>query len=91
MNINRKKFKKMKNILSILAFLIVFVLSTSVVLAEGERGSRGEPGDPGGDPTGETPVGGDAPVGSGLLILIGLGAAYGGKKVYDIKKEELES
>lgn len=34
--------------------------------------------------------GGNAPVGSGVLILLGLGAIYGGKKVYDVRKEKLE-
>ncbi len=34
--------------------------------------------------------GGNAPIGSGIFILLGLGAAYGGKKIYDLKKEELE-
>ncbi len=34
--------------------------------------------------------GGNAPIGSGILILLGLGAAYGGKKLYDSNKEELE-
>ena len=32
--------------------------------------------------------GGNAPIGSGLFILIGLGAAYGGKKIYDLKQDE---
>ena len=35
-------------------------------------------------------TGGNAPVGGGLFILLGLGAAYGGKKLYDKQKEELE-
>ncbi len=35
-------------------------------------------------------TGGNAPIGGGLFILIGLGAAYGGKKLYDMKKEKLE-
>ena len=38
--------------------------------------------------------GGGAPIGDGLLILLGLGAAYGGKKLYHLfneKKEDLES
>jgi len=48
------------------------------------------PGDPGSEPSGETPIGGGAPIGGGTFILIALGAAYGGKKVYDINKEELE-
>ena len=34
--------------------------------------------------------GGRAPIGGGLLILLGLGAAYGGKKIYDLKKNKLE-
>jgi hypothetical protein len=31
--------------------------------------------------------GGGAPIGSGLAILLALGAAYGGKKVYDFRKK----
>ena len=34
--------------------------------------------------------GGSAPIGGGLFILLGLGAAYGGKKLYDHRKETLE-
>jgi hypothetical protein len=34
--------------------------------------------------------GGGAPIGGGLFILLGLGAAYAGKKVYDQCKEKLE-
>lgn len=33
---------------------------------------------------------GGAPIGGGLFILLGLAAAYGGKKLYDIRKEKLE-
>ena len=39
--------------------------------------------------TGNVP-GGNAPIGGGLFILLGLGAAYGGKKLYDLRKEKLE-
>ncbi len=35
-------------------------------------------------------AGNGAPIGGGLFILLGLGAAYGAKKVYDIQKENLE-
>jgi len=38
---------------------------------------------------GNTPVGGGAPIGGGLLILVALGASYGGKKVWDFKKQKL--
>ncbi len=33
---------------------------------------------------------GSAPIGGGLFILLGLGAAYAGKKLYDHKKTLLE-
>ncbi len=36
------------------------------------------------------PPGGGAPIGSGMLILIGLGAAYGGQKLYKIKDENID-
>jgi len=35
------------------------------------------------------PVGGGAPVGSGIVLLIALAAGYGGKKVYDARKSKL--
>lgn len=49
-----------------------------------------EPSDPGNDPVGSDPLGGGAPIGGGTFILIGLAAAYGGKKLYNMNKEELE-
>ena len=47
------------------------------------------PPPPPGDPSqnGNGPVGGGAPVGSGVAILMALGAAYGGKKVYAMRKK----
>ncbi len=33
-------------------------------------------------------LGGNAPIGGGVLILLALGLAYGGKKLYDNRKEE---
>jgi hypothetical protein len=35
---------------------------------------------------GNTPVGGGAPIDGGLSILIALGAAYGSRKIYQMKK-----
>ena len=35
-------------------------------------------------------IGGSGPVGSGLFILLGLGAAYGGKKIYNLRKSKEE-
>ena len=51
----------------------------------------GTPEDPSGDDGGA--LGGGAPIGGGTLILMALGAAYGGKKVYKLyqdNQEELE-
>ena len=42
------------------------------------------PSDPGNSPETGTPLGGGAPVGGGLFIMLGLGAAYGGKKVFHL-------
>ena len=36
---------------------------------------------------GNIPVGGNAPIGSGLVILLALGAGYGSKKVYNARKK----
>jgi len=33
------------------------------------------------------PVGGGAPIGSGLVLLISLAVGYGGKKVYQVRKK----
>jgi hypothetical protein len=41
---------------------------------------------PDGVGTSDTPIGGPAPVGSGLVMLISMGAAYGAKKVYNARK-----
>ena len=42
------------------------------------------PGGPGG---GDNPIGGGpAPIGSGLVMLISMGAAYGAKRVYNARK-----
>ena len=44
------------------------------------------PEDPGGGPElGDPPLGGGAPVGSGVAVLVLLGIGYGGKKVYDLR------
>ena len=76
-----------KNILTVILTSFFFVLSfvvTAQTMQPGDPGSEPQPGDP--------PLG--APIGGGTLILIGLGAVYGGKKVYKLFKdnqEELES
>ena len=49
--------------------------------------SGGNPTNPG---SGNNAVGDGVPIGGGLFILLGLGAAYGGRKLYDLRKEKLE-
>ena len=75
-----------KNILTIILTSFFFTLSFVLTAVETE------PGDPGGDPNpgGEDPLGGGAPIGGGTLVLIGLGAVYGGKKVYNLYKDNQE-
>ncbi len=71
-------------------FSLVFLLNLSVTAQ-----MREAPDDPPGTPgTNDHAIGEGAPIGSGLIILLSLGAAYGGRKVYAIfkdDKEELES
>lgn len=76
----------MKKILIKLSFIIAFTISSTALLAQG-------PPDPPVDPGTGDPIGGGAPIGSGLGILLALGAAYGGKKLYSLyskNKEMLE-
>jgi len=51
----------------------------------------GDPPPIGGDPTtdpGGTPIGGSAPIGSGLVLLIGIGTAYGARKTFQLQTEK---
>jgi len=65
--------------------VLLLVSSASVVLADPPP-----PPDPGGSPVtgGGTPVG--APIDGGLGILLAMGAAYGGRKFYQARKEKKE-
>ena len=77
---------KMKNI-NYKKYILSLIMIIAVTFAFASDG----PPDPGGDPAvGEDPLGGGAPIGGGTFILIALGAAYGGKKIYDYRKKEEE-
>ncbi|NOU46319.1 MAG: hypothetical protein HOO86_04565 [Bacteroidales bacterium] len=59
----------------------IFMASSTFVVAQG-------PPDPPGDPSiGGPPVGGSAPIGSGIGIMLMLAGGYGARKVYDIRKK----
>ena len=75
---NMKKIKKITAILSLTICLIAPVsMFSQDVPPPPPSGGHGQSGNQ---------EGGRAPIGGGLFILLGLGAAYGGKKLYDRKK-----
>ncbi|HOI31531.1 MAG TPA: hypothetical protein PLC47_02100 [Bacteroidales bacterium] len=71
----------MKALIKILLFAL-FALNASILF------SQGAPPPPPSGHGGDTnqPAGNGAPIGSGVGILLVLGAAYGGKKVWDYRK-----
>ena len=75
--------KTIKRIITTAIF--VFAINALPLLADAPP-----PPPPGHGTTGNVP-GGGAPIGSGLFILLGLGAAYGGKKIYDHFKSGFDS
>ena len=86
---NSETMKKIKAIFAIVVISLFFAVSGAYAQAT-------SPSDPpsGGPQAGDQPIGCGAPVGSGLAILLSLGAGYGAKKAYNYykkDKEELES
>ena len=72
-----------KSIVSL--FILIFFFSTGLFaqfMAPGTPPGQAQPGD--------KAIGGNAPVGSGIFILLSLGVAYTGKKIYNLNKEEKE-
>jgi hypothetical protein len=76
--------KKAIRIVLLTVFFITFTVALNSLIAQPQPGI-----DPSGDGS-NAPVGGYAPIGSGLVILLALGAGYGSKKVYDARKKLLE-
>lgn len=76
-------------------FFMIAMLFTGIMLGSHTAEAQGTnpPPPPGGTdgPTngtgGDTPLGGTAPVGGGVAMLLAMGAAYGGKKYYDYRKK----
>ncbi len=77
-----------KNKVKLLLYLMVFILSLISSQVLYPQAPPNPPGEHGG--SNNVPNGGGAPIGSGLFILIGMGLAYGGKKIYASWKENLE-
>lgn len=80
----------MKSLNKILTLAAVILVSISLS-AQSPPPPNNDGGSTSSDPSGAgNTVGGNAPIASGLFILLGLGAAYGGKKLYDLREEKLE-
>ena len=76
--------RKMKAILKLLTTLFFVLMMYSV---------EAQPPPPPGQVlnTASNAIGGQAPIGGGLLILLGLGVVYSGKKLYNNYKLEKEA
>jgi len=72
----------MKKLFATAAFLVICAVALISQTPPPPNGGE-NPTEPG---SGNTPVGGGAPIAGGIEILLVLGAAYGGKKVWDFKK-----
>jgi hypothetical protein len=80
----KEKINDMKKIIINLV-VISFLILVPVFAA---TASAPPPPPPGGPTPGEdAPIGGTVPIGSGIVMLITMGAAYGAKKVYDARKK----
>ncbi len=74
----------MKKIIQVLTF-VAYVMVPFILTAQPM------PYDPGvGGGNASNPVGGGAPIGGGLLILLSLAIGYGSKKIYDARKKVLD-
>lgn len=72
----------MKKIILTLALFGIFTLAG---MAQPNPGQNA-----GGGSVGGAPIGGLAPIGSGIALLLSMAAMYGGKKVYDARKKLME-
>jgi hypothetical protein len=77
--------KRIKN--NIIGFFLVLTLffAASVSVAQTQA-----PPPPAHGTTDPTVPGGSAPIGEGIVLLVALGAAYGGRKVYSMRRKLAE-
>ncbi len=72
-------------------YIVLFCLFFSFLLWTNNANAQTAPPPPGAHgQTTDQAAGGSAPIGGGLFILLGLGIAYGGRKLYQMKTESLE-
>ncbi len=63
---------------------VIITIIFSLVMAYNGYSPPG--GQDGGGGSQQDKLGGGAPIGGGLFLLLGLGAAYGGRKIYNLRK-----
>ena len=80
--------KKIKN--NIIAVFLVLTLFFIASVSIAQTPAPQAPPPPGHGTTGTTVPGGGAPIGEGLIFLIGLVAFYGSKKIYGLRKKLAE-
>ena len=84
--------KRIQNTINQIKLLIIAAAFS--LLTVGALAQTGPPPPPQGDIDGQTAqdnkLGGAAHIGGGVLILLTLALAYGGKRLYDLKKEKKE-
>ncbi|MFH1119303.1 MAG: hypothetical protein V1775_05730 [Bacteroidota bacterium] len=70
---------------NLITTLVMFTLAIGpVVTAMAQPNPNKQPS---GDPVNGTPVGGNAPIGSGLILMVSMGVAYGIKRFTDKNTE----
>jgi hypothetical protein len=82
----RKNKEKMKNITKHAKITLILTLFMGWGLLAMAQGPPPPPPGGGHGATGNQPAGGEAPIGGGIAILLTLGAAWGGRKVYQAYK-----
>jgi hypothetical protein len=80
-----RKINNMKNIFKVLAISLTIGLIAGISAISMAQPSAPPPPSGHGANGNQTP-GGAAPIGSGLAILISMGAAYGAKKAFNARK-----
>ncbi len=70
--------------------VLTIFFALSLMMTQNSFAGTTPPNPPGEHGTSGNQAGGSAPIGGGLFILLGLGAAYGGKKLYDHRKSVAE-
>ncbi len=73
-----------KTILHLILVGLLIIVPVIITSASAPPPPPPPPGGPGG---GDQPIGGAAPIGSGIVMLLAMGAGYGAKKVFDARKK----